>query len=74
MSATSRLLIIEVIIEADSVFAKLLDLMMLVAIDGRERTQSEYERLLSRAGLKLTRVISTYRPIRLLEVLPAIAS
>jgi hypothetical protein len=36
-----------------------MDLSMLVMTGGRERTEPEYQRLLGRAGLKITNVLST---------------
>ena len=47
-------------------FGKWLDLMMLV-VGGRERTEAEYGRLFSRAGLVLTRVVSTGLEVSVIE-------
>ena len=40
---------------------------MLAVTGGLERTQAEYASLLAAAGLRLERVISTSRPISVLE-------
>lgn len=40
-------------------FARFLDLVMLAVLRGREREHWEYEALLQKAGLKITRLIST---------------
>jgi len=48
----------------------LMDLAMLVAVDGRERTREEYEELLEGAGYQLERVIpipASYYPWNLIE-------
>jgi hypothetical protein len=44
-----------------------MDLNMLVALGGRERTASEYERLLTSAGLGVARVIATPSPFGIIE-------
>jgi hypothetical protein len=61
MSEHGRLLVIEFVSappgEAD--FAKWLDLMMLVLLTGRERTESEFRKLFAAAGFRLNRIIPT---------------
>ncbi|WP_411083285.1 methyltransferase [Streptomyces sp. cmx-18-6] len=47
--------------------AKLLDLETLVGTTGRQRTRSEFEELLERSGLRLTRVIDSSGPDSLVE-------
>jgi hypothetical protein len=49
----------------------LLDLEMLVQTGGRERTASEYEKLLARAGFRQTRVVPTAGPMSVVEAFPA---
>jgi hypothetical protein len=49
----------------------LLDMEMLVTAGGRERTASEYAELLSRAGFRQTRVVSTAGPMSLVEAVPS---
>jgi hypothetical protein len=48
----------------------LLDLEMLAAAGGRERTQREYAELLSRAGFRLQRVVPTPSPMSIVEARP----
>lgn len=69
MSATSRVLIIEMLIEdaPEAGPAPWMDLNMLVMLGGRERTANEYEGLLERAGLRTNRVLSTPSPYALIE-------
>ncbi|AMN43679.1 methyltransferase [Rhodoplanes sp. Z2-YC6860] len=68
MNKASKLLIFEVILAPESAYPKMLDLMMLVWTGGRERTEEEYEQLLTGAGLKLTRIVPTGTAISVLEV------
>jgi hypothetical protein len=42
-----------------------MDLHMLVLSTGRERTEAEFEGLLSRSGFRLTRVVPTRSPVGL---------
>lgn len=50
----------------------MIDLIMLVrTAGGRERTRTDFERLLSAASLRLTRVIPTAAPQSLVEAVPA---
>ncbi len=57
----ARVLIVEALVSESSGphFGKMLDIIMLAVTGGRERTPSEYERLLASAGLRLERVIAT---------------
>jgi SAM-dependent methyltransferase len=47
--------------------AQALDLNMLVVVGGRERTEEEYQRLLSGAGFRMLRVIPTHSPFSVIE-------
>jgi O-methyltransferase domain/Dimerisation domain len=44
-----------------------IDIDMLLAVSGRERTAAEYGRLLDRAGFHLTRVVETATPFKIVE-------
>ena len=44
-----------------------IDIDMLLAVSGRERTAAEYGRLLDRAGFHLTRVVETATPFKIIE-------
>jgi hypothetical protein len=68
-----RLLIVEMLVppEIRPDFVMWMDLNMLVMTGGRERTEEDFGRLLSRAGFRLTRVIPTQSPFFLLEARPA---
>jgi hypothetical protein len=61
-------LVVETIIppENEPCFGKWLDLMMLL-VGGRERTEEEYRRLFSAAGLKVIRIVSTASEVSVIE-------
>jgi hypothetical protein len=65
---TTMLLVEFVMPEHDREFpGKLLDLEMLLGAAARERTASEYRRLLARGGFQMTRVVQTAGPLSLVE-------
>ncbi|MEH0018641.1 MAG: methyltransferase [Desulfobacter sp.] len=68
-----RLLVIEMVVpdDNDPSPAQLIDLNMLVMTGGLERTASEYEALLSRAGFRLDRLTPTGSPYHLVEAVVA---
>jgi len=72
MPPRGRLLLIELIISAgnEPSFAKMLDLLMLTHVGGRERTEDEYRSLLRSSGFRLQRVISTASPVSVMEAEP----
>ncbi len=72
MKPRSALLIVELSLPADATpsAAHLMDLNMLVMINGRERTVDEYRTLLHGAGLELARAIPTQSPMVLIEAKP----
>lgn len=69
MKAGSRLLLIEMVLPPGDAPhpGKLLDMMMLVAPGGQERTADEYRRLLESAGFRLERVIPTDSAVSIVE-------
>jgi hypothetical protein len=68
MRPGSRIILVENVIPPANQpsFGKWLDLMMLL-VAGRERTEEEFGRLFSAAGLVLTRVVSTTSDVSVLE-------
>ena len=64
-----RVLIIETVLpDGDTPHpGKIFDILMLVAPGGQERTEQEYSTLLSKAGLRLTRVVPTESPVSVVE-------
>jgi hypothetical protein len=73
MPAGARLLVVEYVLpDGDGqAFGKLLDLHMMVAIGGQERTDAEYRRLFAAHGFRLTRVVPTATDISVVEGVPA---
>jgi hypothetical protein len=71
MTAGARLLIIEMIMAEQPAPgpAAWMDLNMLVALGGRERTASAYQQLLASAGLDTARVIPTPSPYGVIEAI-----
>jgi O-methyltransferase domain len=69
MNPDARVLSVEAVVPDDDRehLSKLLDLEMLVAATGRERTESEYAKLLSRAGLRHTRTVGRVGPASIVE-------
>ena len=65
----SRLLVIETLVpeEPGPHFGKLLDIIMLAATGGRERTRSQYAALLGKTGLRLERVLPTASQYSIVE-------
>lgn len=51
-------------------YSKLGDIMMMVLLDGVDRTGSEFRALLDAAEFNLTRVIPTQSPMSILEAAP----
>jgi hypothetical protein len=67
-----KLLLLESVLpeRASSDLGMLIDLEMLVAVGGRERTESEWANLLGRAGFRLSRVVHTATPASIIEAVP----
>jgi len=68
-----RLLLVEAVMPPNEQphFSKFMDLIMLTMTGGRERTEHEYEVLLSKAGFKLSRVVPTASDFSIIEAVPA---
>ena len=73
MAPTSRVLIIEMVLPSGNAPhpGKMLDMMMLVGPGGQERTEPEYGTLLSKAGLRLTKVVPTDSAVSIVEAMIA---
>ena len=72
LSSAGRLLLLETVVpENDSMhFSKILDLNMLAMSSGRERTRTEFCRLLTAAGFRMSRIVATMAPQSLIEAVP----
>ncbi len=68
MNPQGRVLAIETVIPPrnEPCFGKWLDLMMLI-VNGRERTEDQYRQLFSQGGLKLNRVVPTAHEVSIIE-------
>jgi SAM-dependent methyltransferase len=73
MNPGGKLLLVESVIPRgdEPYLGKLIDLVMLVMTGGRERTEGEFRDLLAAAGFRLTQVIPTRSPSRVIEAVPA---
>ena len=69
MRPQGKVLLVECVVpERDNPsFSKLLDLNMMVMTGGRERTEREFRELFGNSGLRVTRVIPTLSPLRIIE-------
>ena len=72
MRANGKLILVDSVVpETDEPhFSKFIDLNMLVMTGGKERTEREFDQLLSAAGFKLVRVIPTELPTSIIEAKP----
>lgn len=73
MKPESKLLLVEMVLPDGPAPhpGKLLDMVMLVGPGGQERTAAEYEALLAKAQLRVTRVIPTVSPVSVVEAVRA---
>lgn len=69
MKPGTKLLIVEFVLPEDATphLGKLIDMVMLAAPGGEERTTSEYRELLAKAGFKMTRVVPTASDVSIVE-------
>jgi hypothetical protein len=73
MNPTGRLLLVEMVLPPGDAPhpGKILDMTMLVSMGGQERTEVEYESLLSKAGFRLMQVMPTSSAASILEAMVA---
>jgi hypothetical protein len=72
MNPGGRLLLVEMVLpDGDTPHpGKMLDMVMLIAPGGEERTAAQYAALLDKAGFRLTRVVPTASPVSVVEASP----
>jgi hypothetical protein len=72
MSETARLLVIDAVIPPgnDPHPAKIVDLVMIGVLPGRERTEEEFAELLAAAGFRVNQVIPTHSMLSIVEAVP----
>jgi hypothetical protein len=73
MNGTGRILVIERVIPGGNAFSsgKLVDISMLVLTGGKERTESEYDSMLLKAGFIVQKVIAVNYETRVITAEPA---
>jgi hypothetical protein len=73
MPSGSKLLIMESMLDTgnDLSFGKMTDLLMMVAVGGKERTKAEFTVLLSQAGFIIRKIRRTLSPLYLIEAVPS---
>jgi O-methyltransferase len=69
---TGRILVIERLIEEEAAPspARLMDIVMLVNVSGKERTRDEYGSLFAESGFRLQRTIPTSSEMNIIEAVP----
>jgi ubiquinone/menaquinone biosynthesis C-methylase UbiE len=72
ITSDGKLILVEMVIPPgrEPHFGKFIDLNMMVITGGLERTEEEFEQLLTESGFKLVRVIPTSSPISIIEASP----
>ncbi|MCE9672045.1 acetylserotonin O-methyltransferase [Myxococcus stipitatus] len=73
MAEGGRVLVVDTVIPPGNAphGGKVLDVMMLASLPGRERTEAEFGHLFSEAGLRLTRIVSTPAALSITEAVAA---
>ncbi len=73
MNAGGRVLVADPVISPGNrqEWAKLLDIQMMVVVQGAERTRAEFSALFKRAGLRLARILPTPSPLSVVEAVRA---
>lgn len=73
MSARARLLVVDAVVPAgnDPHPGKVMDILMMVLAEGRERTEKEFGALFDEAGLQLTGITTTASTLSIIEAVSA---
>jgi C-methyltransferase len=73
MPANAKLLLVEAVLPEgnEANFAKIIDLEMLISPGGMERTATEFDTLLEKAGFSLSRIIPTKSMVSIVEAVKA---
>ena len=69
MNPGGRVMVIDPVVRADSGpdSAKIYDMIMMMLLTGKERTEAEFVRLLDQAGLRPDRIVHTGAPVSIIE-------
>jgi predicted transcriptional regulator len=70
--SSGKLVLAETVVPNDANFhpGKLIDIEMLVFLEGKERTEPEWRKLLEGGGFHVTRIVETKSPLNLIEAVP----
>lgn len=70
--SSGKLILAEMVIPSDATphLGKLIDIEMLVFLKGKERTESEWRKLLGGSGFRVARIVETKSPLNLIEAVP----
>ncbi len=73
MSDRARLLVVDTVVPAGKAPhpGKVMDILMMVLAEGRERTEQEFRELFGRAGLQATTITRTPSMLAIIEAIPA---
>ncbi len=73
MPDTAKVLVVDCVIPPGNEphGGKVLDILMMASLPGRERTEAEFAELFDRSGLKLSRVVETPALLSIVEAVPA---
>jgi hypothetical protein len=73
VSERGRVLVVDAVIPPGDTPdpGKVIDLLMMSSLAGRERTRAEFDALFTRAGFRLTRVLPTGTRLSIVEGVPA---
>jgi O-methyltransferase domain len=69
MGEKTRILVVDAVVPPgnESHPSKVMDILMMALVEGRERTEEEFRELYRQAGLKLTRVVTTPSVLSIVE-------
>jgi hypothetical protein len=69
MREKTRILVIDAVVPPGNEAhpSKIMDILMMTLVEGRERTEEEFRELYRQAGLKLIRVIATLSVLSIVE-------
>ncbi|MFN0073109.1 MAG: methyltransferase [Chloroflexota bacterium] len=73
MDDCTRLLVVDAVVPASNAPhpGKVMDILMMVFAEGRERTEQEFRALFEKAGLRLTNITMTPSTLSIIEAIPA---
>lgn len=67
MEDKSRLLIVDVVLQPEAIYAHAMDLLMLAITGGKERSEEDFIRILSSAGFEMVNIVPTSTEFSIIE-------